>query len=235
MADVTKCRRWYELNLAALRLRELYRADGVAAVCIGLVIWRLPGLFGIRIPAGLLFPEKVTLMWEEPRDEVDEDERLLDLGFELLGAFELPEFSGDNITHVYHDEERTTYAEVVFSRAKGMTGYSLTFSSHLPGPSPLLLKTLRAWKSSPLDRPEEFPVRCVSGSLEAAYQAHRDWLDDCGQEPIRTSRNEFDRTSAEHYGMLRDVYVERGVWVESRPHLVKQLLRDKGLKRPKPP
>lgn len=234
MADVTKCRRWYELNLAALRLRELYRADGVAAVGIGLFLWRLPGLFGFRIPSGTLFPEKVTLMWEEPRDEVEEDDRLLDLGFELLGAFELPEFTGDNLTQLYHDEERTTYCEVVYSRAKGMTGYALTFSSHLPGPSPLLIKTVRAWKSSPLDRPREFPVRCVGGPLEAVYQAHRDWLAGCEREPMRTSRDRFDETSAAHYRMLRDVYVERGVWVEARPALVKQLLRDKGLKRAKP-
>jgi hypothetical protein len=234
MADVTTCRRWYELNLAALRLREMYRADGVAAVGIGLFLWRIPGLFGARVRGGLLFPEAVTLMWEEPRDEVEEDDRLLDLGLELLGAFELPEFSGDNITHLYHDADRTTYCEAVLSRARGMTRYGLTLSSHLPGPSPLLLKTVRAWKSSPLDRPEAFPVRCVGGSVEAVYEAHRDWLADCGREPIPTSRKRFDETSARHYRMLRDVYVERGLWVEARPWLVKQLLRDKGLKRARP-
>jgi len=233
MADITTCEQWYELNLAALRFKEIDRAAGVAGVVIGLFIWRLPGLLGLRVPGGMLFPEKVTLMWDEPFDEIDEvteDEQLADLGFRLLSSFELPEFSGDNITHLHQDKERTTYAEVILARAKGTSMSSVTLTSHLPGPVPV--KTIRAWKASPLDRPEEFPpIRCVPGSLRKMYKAHRARLDELGQKPALTSREEFERTSAELYRVLAEYYIARGLWIEARPDLVKKLLREKGLKR----
>jgi hypothetical protein len=232
MADITTCQQWYELNLAALRFREMNRAAGIPAVVIGLFAWRIPALLGLRVPGGMVFPEKVTLMWDEPFDEIDErreDEELAELGFRLLSSFELPEFSGDNITHLHQDEARTTYAEVVLSRAKGMSMAGITLTSHLPGPVPV--KTVRAWTASPLDRPEEFPVRRVPGSVKKMYRAHRDWLDELGQQPAQTSREEFERTSAELYRVLADHYIARGLWIEARPALVKQLLRDKGLKQ----
>jgi hypothetical protein len=232
MADITTCQQWYELNMAALRFKEIERAAGVAGVVIGLFIWRLPGLLGLRVPGGMLFPEKVALMWDEPFDEIDEvteDEQLADAGFRLLSSFELPEFSGDNITHLHQDEARTTYAEVVLSRAKGMSMSGITLTSHLPGPVPV--KTIRAWTASPLDRPEEFPVRCVPGPVRKMYKAHRAWLDELGQKPALTSREEFERTSAELYRVLAEFYIARGLWIEARPHLVQQLLREKGLKR----
>jgi hypothetical protein len=235
MADITTCRQWYELNMAGLRFREIERAAGVAGVVIGLFLWRIPGLLGFRVRGGLLFPEKVTLMWDEPFDEIEEvteDEQLAEMGFRLLSSFELPEFSGDNITHLHQDEARTTYAEVVLSRAKGMSMSAVTFTSHLPGPVPV--KTIRAWKASPLDRPEEFPVRCVPGSLRKMYKAHRAWLDELGQQPAQTSRDEFERTSAELYRVLAEYYIARGLWIEARPELVKQLLRQKGLKLARP-
>src|SRR5262245_13646825 len=234
MADVTKCRQWYELNLAGLRLREVYRAAGPAGVLLGLFVWRIPGMLGARSPGGLLFPEDVTLLWDVPDEEVAEDERLLDLGFEFLAAFELPEFSGDNLTTLYHDAERTTYCESVFSRAQGTSAAAMVFTSHLPGPSPVLIKTVQTWKASPLDRPEEMPVQCVPGSLERAYDAHREWLRMLDQAPIRTSRDRFEKASAEHHRILSDFYAERGVWVEARPGLVKNLLRQKRLKPAKP-
>jgi hypothetical protein len=234
MADVTKCRQWYELNLAALQLREVYRATGPIETVLGLFLWRIPGLLGVRMPAGLLFPEEVTLLWDVPRDEVEENEKLLDLGFEFLAAFELPEFSGDNLTTLYHDAERETYCEVVFSRARGESGGGIVFSSHFPGPSPLLAKTVRSWKVSPLERPEEFLAQCVPGSLEQAYQAHRRWLGELSQAPLPTSRDLFEKRNVEHHRMLGDRCVERGVWVEARPALVKSLLRQKRLKQARP-
>ena len=235
MADITTCQQWYELNLAALRFREMHRAAGVPAVVIGLFVWRIPGLLGLRVRGGMVFPEKVTLMWDEPFDEIEErpeDEELADMGFRLLSSFELPEFSGNNITHLHQDEARTTYAEVVLTQAQGMTLAGVTLTSHLPGPVPV--KTIRAWKASPLDRPEEFPVRCVPGPLRKMYKAHRACLDELGQKPAPTSREEFERTSAELYRVLAEHYIARGLWVEARPQLVKQLLREKGLKQARP-
>jgi hypothetical protein len=209
----------------------VYRAAGPSGAVFGLFMFNLPGLLGVRLPGGLLFPEDVTLIWDVPDEEIEEDERLLDLGFEVLASFELPEFSGDNLTTLYHDAERTTFCEVIFTRAQGESAGGMVFSSHFPGPSPLLVKTVLSWKASPLDRPEEMPVQCVPGPPEKAYEAHREWLGTLDQAPVRTSRDQFEKAGAEHYRMLCDLYVERGVWVKARPGLVTQLLRQKGLKR----
>jgi hypothetical protein len=229
----TRCPTWYELNLAGLRVREVYRSAGVGGAVLGLFLWRIPGLFGARIPAGLVFPAEVTLVREIDVEDLEEQDDLLELGFRPLGAYELPELSGENDTLLLRDPDRTTYCEVVCARAKGTTQFAMTFHSYLAGEREMLLKTVQSRRTSPLDRPEEYPCQCVSGTAEEVYEGHRKWVDSFGGELVPTSFDHFLDAAARDHRTLMKHWAKRGLYVTARPHLVRKLLKDKGLKQPR--
>jgi hypothetical protein len=229
----SRCRTWYELNLAGLRLREIYRSAGIGGAAIGLFLWRIPGLLGARISSGMVFPSEVTVVWEIDVEELEEEEELLDLGFRPLGAYELPELSGDNETLLLRDRDRTTYCEAIRARAQGTTQIGLTFHSYLAGKQEMLLKTVQSRRTSPLDRPDDFPCQCVSGTVEEVYEGHRKWVASFDGELVRTSWEHFLDASARDHCRLMKHWAARGVYVDARPHLVRKLLKDKGLKQEK--
>lgn len=229
-SHVTRCRRWYELNLAALKMRELYRSGGIGTAILGLFLFRLPGLLGMRLPGGMIFPGEVTVIWDVSLDELEEQEDLYDLGFRPLGAFELPEFSGINDTLVLRDRDKTTYCEVINVRAQGETGVGVAFSSYRAGEPEQLLKTIQSWKVSPLDRPEDFPCQCVPGRIDAAYDAHREWVESFGGELVPTSLEHFLEASARNHRVLMKHWIARGLYLEARPDVLKKHLKAKELK-----
>jgi hypothetical protein len=219
------------LNLAALRFREMRRSAGWGGALGGTLLWGVPKLLGVVVRSTVLFPAEVTLIWDVPLGAIDVPEELLELGFEMLGAFELPEFTGDNVTCMLRDLDRQTYCEIVYARAHGMEQSALSFQSTLRGARPRWLKTVQEWRASPLDRPDDTPCRCVPGRLAETYAAHRRWLQTLESRPVETSRQHFLDCSVAEHRLLCARLVERRLWVEARPELVQQLLREKGLKR----
>jgi hypothetical protein len=229
--ETTRCRKWYELNLAGLRLRELYRSGGVPAALLGLFLWRIPGLFGATIRGGLVFPGEITVIRNLDVEDLEERDDLLDIGFRPLGAFELPELSGENETLLLRDRDRTTYCEVVYARAQGQIGLGLAFHSYLAGEPEMLLKTVQTLRTSPLDRPEDYPCQCAGGEAEDVYEAHRRWVASFDGEPVPTTLDQFLDAAARDHRKLMKHWAARGLYVEARPHLVRKLLKAKRLKQ----
>jgi hypothetical protein len=209
----------------------LHRSGGLGAAILGLFLWRIPGLFGATIRGGMVFPSEVTVVWDVDVEELAEQDDLLDLGFRPIAAFELPEFSGVNDTLLLRDRDRTTYCEVINARAQGEVGVGFAFSSYLAGKPERLLKTVQSWKTAPLDRPDDFPCQCVPGPAEDAYEAHVDWVASFGGALVPASRDHFLEAAARDHRRLMKHWTARGAFVEARPHLVRQLLRQKGLKQ----
>lgn len=228
---ITRCSDWYELNMTALHAHELMRAAGVLQGLIGMVFIALPKLFGVPLRTSTLFPSEVTLIWDVPLEEVRIPEELEELGFRPLKAIELPEFTGENVTAVLADHDRVTFCEVVFVRMpNGEVGTGASFSSYFPGEPLMRIKTFTEWKISPLDQPPEFMNQMVPGSLTNAYEAHRSWLATFPKNPIPTTYESFEHRNKIDHCRLRDIYVQRRVWIEARDEDVARLLRKKRLR-----
>jgi len=95
------------------------------------------------------------------------------------------------------------------------------------------LKTVQSWKTSPLDRPGDFPCQCVRGPAEDVYEAHREWVASFGGELVRTTWDHFFDACVHDHRTLMKHWAARGVYVEARPHLVRKLLKEKGLRQEK--
>jgi hypothetical protein len=227
---ITRCTQWYDLNLTALRPREIIRAAGWGTGLFGIVFTLFPRLFGLPIRTGTLFPAEVTVIWDVPFDEVDIPDELSSLGFTNLHAFELPEFSGDNVTVLLADRDRRTFCEVVAVRMEGEHQTAVSFSSYFPGKPPSRIRTVQSWKANPLDQPEGYYNQCVPGTLTETYEAHRAWLSTFPTTAIETTwQNFLDRNHADHR-FLCDYYAERRVWIDARDEDVDRLLRQKRLR-----
>lgn len=229
---VTRCKRWYELNLPKLRTRELARAAGWPMALFGAVLFSIHRLFGLRWGGGVFFPEEVTLIWDVPLSEIQAPSELDAIGFTPLAAFELPEFSGENVTGLFHDADRQTYCETFLVRTdEGVKGQGVSFSTYVAGEPRGLMRTVQNWQAAPFDPAEHHRYQCVPGSLAQAYRAHRDWLGEASSRVLPTNLDNFWALSGEGHRLLGDYLRERGVWVEATSQEVGKLLSQKGLSR----
>ena len=227
---VTRCRRWYELNVAALRYREWRRATNWCMGLIGATLMAVPRVLRLPFHTGTLFPEEVTIIWDVPIDEGTLPEELTLLGFRPLAALELPEFSGENLTCLLADEHRTTYCEVMQVRGEDQTAMSgISLTSYF---ADRRLKTVQSWQVAPLDQPENYLNRRVRGSLELAYFTHRQWLAEFAERPATTSRQHFIDVANAQHRRLGEYYAGRRLWLEAGADKVDALLRAKGLFQP---
>lgn len=228
---ITRCPEWFELNMSGLNAREVIRAAGWVQGLIGMLFIGLPKLFGVPLRTGTLFPSEVTLVWDVPLEEVEVPDELAELGFKPIRAFELPEFTGENVTCVLGDQDQTIFCEVVFVRMpNGETGSGSSFTSYFPGEPLTRIKTFTEWKVSPLDQPEEFMNQMIPGSLTNAYEAHRSWLNTFTTKAIPTTFENFVHRNSIDHCRLRDIYVQRHVWIEAKDEDVARLLRKKRLR-----
>jgi hypothetical protein len=226
---VSRCPQWYELNLAGLRFRELRKATNFGSALVVYAISLPFRIFGAALRGGMLFPREVTVMWDVPLDEVDIPEEFADLGFTVECAFELPEFSGENVTCLLLDRERTTFAEVLFARIQGMQSTGIVFSSELASDPPVHVKTTQKWEAAPLDYPDGYVVQCVPGLLADTYEAHYRLLKEQPQRPRAMDRQSFFEFSHRGHRRLGEYYVQRGVWIPAREEVIDKLLEQKGL------
>ncbi len=229
---VTRCDRWYELNLPKLRTRELARASGWPMALFATLLFSVHRLFGLRWGGGVLFPAEVTLIWDVPITEIEAPAELDELGFTPLSAFELPEFSGENVTGLFHDAARSTYCEIFLVRTEeGVKGRGIAFSSFVPGNPRRLLRTVQNWQVAPFDPAEHQQYRCVPGTLADSYQAHGAWISEASPRILPATLDNFWTFSGEGHRLLGEYLRERGVWVDANPAAVAELLRRKGLRR----
>jgi|GEM_PF-7068395 len=228
---ISRCPEWFDLNMTGLRAHEIIRAAGWGSGIFGVIILALPRLLGIPFRTGTLFPSEVTLIWDVPLDEVEIPRELEELGFQPIRAIELPEFTGENVTCILGDQDRSTFCELVFVRMpNGETGQGISFSSYFEGEPLTRIKTFMDWKVSPLDQPPEFMNQCVPGSLSNAYEAHRSWLATIPMKVVPTTYENFVQRNCIDHARLRDLYVQRRVWIEAREEDVDRLLRKKRLR-----
>ncbi len=229
---VTRCRRWYELNLGALRFREIRRAVGWWKAPMTALMFGITRRLGTLPRTRTLFPEDVTVIWDVPLDQASPPPELEALGFTPLVAFELPEFSGENVTCLFADPERKVYCELSWARgSEDMEMSNFSFSSYFPGLPRHRLKTVSTWHVVPLDQPAGFRNRKARGGLAAVYRAHRRWLATVPEQPTETTRANFFTACHEDHRVLCDLYVARQVYVPAQPEDVARLLIAKGLRR----
>ena len=111
-----------------------------------------------------LAPLEVTLV-EPIAGEPQVGREIERLGFTKLAAFTLPEFTGDNATHVYLDHAGTTLAEAVWFKATGGERNTVALSSLIEGAAMSRLRTVEEPRDAPLDPPPGWAVRFQAGPL----------------------------------------------------------------------
>lgn len=225
---VSRCPRWYELNMHALSFTEMRRAcDSFLQAVIGFAYFRLLG--GTAPGAAILVPESITVVETVAVEGLELPGELADMGFTLAQAFHLPEFTGDNLTCCFIDRHGTSTCDVVFARVNDQFQSEAIFYSHFGGRPIRSIKTIGAWRADPLERPPEKPVRCVPGDLRTRYEAHRQWL---SSEPGTPERLTWERILAMSHDSHRELvqhYLARGVYRPASLPRVTALLRRKGL------
>ena len=225
---VSRCPVWYEVNLHALSFGEMRRATGSAAqACLGFVMFRL---FGVPVSGpSILLPERITLIEPVSADGLPTPRELGELGFTLVQAFHLPEFSGDNVSCCFLDRRGTTSCDVIFAQHAGRTQSEAIFYSHFGGQPLRSMKSVARWEAEPLERPPEKPARCCDGDLQTRYQAHLQWLASQPDAPLRLTWESIVALSSQSHADLVDFYLERGLYQPAAPAAVRELLREKGL------
>lgn len=222
---VTRCTTWLRLRMRGLRFSEIARAVGPGMGAFG---WLLSRLFELK--GNELQPLEVTLI-EPIAGEPQVGREIERLGFTKLAAFALPEFTGDNATHVYVDRAGTTVAEAVWLKTPGGERSTVAFSSMIEGGPVTRLRTVEAWRDAPLDPPPGWRVRAHAGALAERADGHRAALAALEGKPARLEPAAlFDYLHASHLEATRHAWT-RGAYQVAEPELVAALFAAKGLVR----
>ncbi|OGQ13171.1 MAG: hypothetical protein A2138_05060 [Deltaproteobacteria bacterium RBG_16_71_12] len=225
---VTRCSTWLRLRLRGLRYREIARAVGPWMGGLGWALSRVAELKGND-----LAPLEVTLV-EPIAGEPQVGREIERLGFTKLAAFTLPEFTGDNATHVYLDHAGTTLAEAVWFKATGGERNTVALSSLIEGAAMSRLRTVEEPRDAPLDPPPGWAVRFQAGPLSERVEGHRAALAALDGKSVRVdAATLFDQLHLGHLEGMRHA-LARGAYQPAEPELVEALFADKGLLREPP-
>lgn len=211
--------------MRGLRFREIARAVGPWMGALGWALSRVADLKGDE-----LAPLEVTLV-EPIAGEPQVGREIERLGFTKLAAFTLPEFTGDNATHVYVDQAGTTLAEAVWFKAPGGERSTVALSSMLEGGPVTRLRTVEETRDAPLDPPPGWLVRFQIGSFVERCEGHRAALAALEGTPVPVVlATLFDQLHLGHLEGLRHA-LARGAYQVAEPELVEALFAAKGLLR----
>ncbi len=222
---VTRCQTWLRLRMRGLRYREIARAVGPWMGALG---WALSRVLVLR--GNDLLPVEVTLV-DPIGGEPQVGREIERLGFTKLGAFTLPEFTGDNASHVYLDDAGTTLAEAVWLKTPGGERATVALSSLIEGGPVTRLRSVEQWRDAPLDPPPGWQVHAHAGALAERVAGHRAALTALAGQPVRIEPAAYlDYLHASHLEAARYAWT-RGAYEVAEPELVGALLADKGLTR----
>lgn len=211
--------------MRGLRFGEIARAVGPWVGALGWALSRV-----LELKSNDLLPLEVTLI-EPVAGEPQVGREIERLGFTKLTAFALPEFTGDNATHVYLDHAGTTLAEAVWLKTPGGERSTVAFSSMVEGGPLTRLRTVEAWRDAPLDPPPGWQVRAQGGALTERAAGHRAALAALAGAPVRLEpASLLDYLHASHLEATRHAQA-RGAYEVAEPELVEALLAAKGLVR----
>lgn len=222
---VTHCTTWLRLRMRGLRFREISRAVGPWMGGLGWALSRVAELKGND-----LMPLEVTLV-EPIGGEPLVARELERAGFEKLSAFTLPEFTGENASHVYVDRDQRTLAEAIWFKGTGGERTTVAFSSLLEEGPVRRLRTVEAARDAPLDPPEGWAVRVDAGSLAERADRHRAALAALGHRAVRVDGTTLlDHLHLGHLESTRHA-LARGAYQVAEPELVEALFEANRLTR----
>ncbi|MBI1944113.1 MAG: hypothetical protein HYS27_00380 [Deltaproteobacteria bacterium] len=222
---VTRCTTWLRLRMRGLRYREISRAVGPWMGALGWALSRVT-----ELSSNELAPLEVTLI-EPIAGEPQVGREIERLGFTKLAAFTLPEFTGENSTHVYLDHAGTTLAEAVWFKAVGGERTTVALSSLVEGGSVTRLRTVELPKDAPLDPPPGWLVRFQAGALGDRVDGHRAALAALTGKPVSVEpATLYDHLHIGHLEAMRHAFT-RGAYQAAEPAQVEALFAAKGLTR----
>ena len=211
--------------MRGLRYRELARAVGPWMGGLGFVLSRVTELKGED-----LIPLEVTLI-EPITGEPQVGREIERLGFAKLGAFTLPEFTGDNASHLYVAHDGGTIAEAIWFKGTGGERTTVAFSSLIEGGPVARLRSVELPRDAPLDPPEGCVVHHQGGTLAERAERHRTALADVTGTPVRMDAlTIFEHLHIGHLESMRYA-LARGAYQVAEPELVAKLFAAKGLSR----
>ena len=222
---VTRCATWLRLRMRGLRYREIARAVGPWMGGVGFLLSRVAELRGDD-----LIPLEVTLV-EPITGEPQVGREIERLGFTKLAAFTLPEFTGENASHVYASQDGGAIAEAIWFKGTGGERTTVAFSSLIEGGPIRRLRSVELPRDAPLDPPEGWAVHFDAGTLAERAERHRAALAALQGKPVHVDAATFlDQLHLGHLESMR-YSLGRGASQVAEPELVEALFAAKGLTR----
>ena len=222
---ITHCSTWLRLRMRGLRFRELSRAVGSFMGGFGWVLSRVA-----ELKTTDLLPLEVTVV-EPIAGEPRVARELERAGFEKLMAFTLPEFTGENASHVYVDREQRTVAEAIWFKSAGGERSTVAFSSLIEEGPVRRLRSVELTRDAPLDPPPGWAVRYDGGELAERAGRHREALLALGHRAVRVDAvTLLDQLHLGHLESTRHG-LTRGAYQVAEAELVEELMRSHRLQR----
>lgn len=211
--------------MRGLQFRELSRAVGPWMGGFGWVLSRVA-----ELKTADLLPLEVTVV-EPIAGEPQVARELERAGFGKVMAFTLPEFTGENASHVYVDRDQRTVAEAIWFKSAGGERSTVAFSSLIEEGPVRRLRSVEQTRDAPLEPPAGWAVRYDGGALAERADRHREALAAVGHRAVRVDA--VTLLDQLHLGHLENTRhgLTRGAYQVAEPELVEQLFQTNRLQR----